>query len=493
MMHAPVVPIVLPLLVGALLLLPLPARLRQSLGLASCLAQLLWAFFLLQQADSGVLQLYTLGNWTAPFGISLLVDRLSAALLLTTALLGLAALIYAERDQRLTPVLQALFQFQLMGINGAFLTFDLFNLFVFFEILLASSYALLLHGLSRAQVASGVHYVLLNLAGSALFLIGLGVVYGAAGTLNMADVARQIASAGPAQAPLLAAAGLLLMVVFALKAALFPLAFWLPATYASATPAVAALFSILTKVGVYAIWRLCTVLYGPQAGLLADLLEPWLWPLALAGMLLAAVGALAARDLPKLVAYLVVLSAGTLLAALALRQPQAQSAALYYLLHSTWVSGALFLLAGLIGAQRGALACALQAGPRLAQHSVLAVLFALAALAMVGLPPFPGFIGKALLLQSAAQSGHFALWWVLLIAALAALTALLRAGTTLFWKATEPAVSQSLDKGQLFACGLLLAGVLALLLLSQEALGFAQRTAAQLADSAAYQALVEGH
>nr|MBF3179384.1 monovalent cation/H+ antiporter subunit D [Pseudomonas aeruginosa] len=236
MSHWLILPILLPLFAGSLLLLPLAERWRRGLSLLAALALIPLSLLLMRTAASGDLSVYALGNWAAPFGIVLMLDRLAALMLLATAVLGSAALIYALRgDDRLGKHFHALFQFQLLGINGAFLTGDLFNLFVFFEILLIASYALLLHGGGAERVRSGLHYVILNLVGSAFFLIAVGTLYGLTGTLNMADMAQKIAMADAERAPLLAAAGLLLLVVFALKAALLPLYFWLPRAYAAAS------------------------------------------------------------------------------------------------------------------------------------------------------------------------------------------------------------------------------------------------------------------
>lgn len=266
MSHWLILPILLPLFAGSLLLLPLAERWQRGLSLLAALALIPLSLLLIRTAASGDLSVYALGNWAAPFGIVLMLDRLAALMLLATAVLGSAALIYALRgEDRLGKHFHALFQFQLLGINGAFLTGDLFNLFVFFEILLIASYALLLHGGGAERVRSGLHYVILNLVGSAFFLIAVGTLYGLTGTLNMADMAQKIAMADAERAPLLAAAGLLLLVVFALKAALLPLYFWLPRAYATASAPVAALFAIMTKVGIYSILRVYTLVFGDAA------------------------------------------------------------------------------------------------------------------------------------------------------------------------------------------------------------------------------------
>src|SRR5690606_2213561 len=225
---------------------------------------------------------YRLGDWPAPFGIVLVLDRLSALMLVLTAAVALFSLLHAVQGQdRAGPLYHPLFQLQLVGLNGAFLTGDLFNLFVFFEILLIASYCLLVHGSTAPRLRAGVHYVVLNLAGSSLFLIAVGTLYGVTGTLNMADMAQKVALLGAPDAALVRSAALLLLVVFALKAALVPLYFWLPAAYSAASAPVAALFAIMTKVGVYSIVRVYTLIFGSGGGVAAEVATPWLLPLAL--------------------------------------------------------------------------------------------------------------------------------------------------------------------------------------------------------------------
>ncbi len=347
MNHWLVAPVLLPLLCGAMLMTSSrsPVQLVRFLSASSVFLLLLCAVYLLTQASSGDIQVYTLGNWSAPFGIALVLDRLSALMLLVTALLAMFVTLYALRgDDRRGSYFHALLQFQLAGINGAFLTGDLFNLFVFFEILLIASYALLLHGLGPARIRAALHYVVLNLIGSALFLIAAGLFYGIAGTLNMADLARFVAQAEGDQLYLLEAAGALLILVFGLKAAFLPLHFWLPRAYASATAPVAALFAVMTKVGLYAILRFSTLVFGEQAGAASGLGSGVLWILALLTMALAALGAFAASSLTSLLAYLVLVSVGTLLAGIAVGSEAAISASLYYLVQSTWVIAGLFFI-----------------------------------------------------------------------------------------------------------------------------------------------------
>ncbi|HAO74186.1 MAG TPA: monovalent cation/H+ antiporter subunit D, partial [Pseudomonas sp.] len=481
--------------VGALLLLchRMGKPAKRILSLAATWALVPIAIWLLLLADDGQLRVYALGNWQAPFGIILMLDRLSALMLLVTAVLAGFAVLYACRgDDERGPNFHALYQFQLLGINGAFLTGDLFNLFVFFEILLISSYALLLHGHGQRRVRSGMHYVVLNLLGSSLFLIGVSMLYGLLGTLNMADLAGRVSAADPADAPLLAAAGYLLLVVFALKGAILPLYFWLPRAYASATAPVAALFAIMTKVGLYAIVRVFTLVFGSEAGTLSNMVEDWLWPLALLTLGAAVIGALAARNLQVLLAYLVVVSVGTLLAGVALGTDVGLAAALYYLVHSTLIAGGLFLLADLIARQRGELGTDLISAPALRQPLLLGSLFFMGAISVAGLPPFSGFLGKVMLLRAIdVGPDAVALWAVVLVGGLGMLIALSRAGSLVFWRPASEAVGQAADPVRVIATLGLLLGSVVLVAIAAPLQAFVQATAAQLLDVAPYLQIIQ--
>lgn len=445
--HELIAPIVLPLVAGALLLLleRVGSHWVRPFSLAATALLAVLSAALLMQASAGEVQAYLLSNWRAPWGIALALDRLSALMVLLTALVACGALLYAtggaDRQGATNPKspghFHALFQFQLMGLNGAFLTADLFNLFVFFEVLLAASYGLLLHGANRARLKAGLHYVVFNLTGSALFLVAVSLLFALTGTLNMADLAVKLPQLGPENQRLAQAAALLLMVVFAVKAALLPLYFWLPDTYASASAPTAALFAIMTKVGVYAITRMTTLVFVAP-GLLPE--QPVLAVLALATLVLAAVGALAAQRLRALVAYLVVASAGTLLLAVGLGTEGTLAAGLFYLVPSTLVAAAWFLLADRIIDQRGGIDH-LRAGHMQAGWAALGVGFFIAAVAAAGVPPLAAFMGKALLLQAAGPT-PLAAWVVSLVLAssLAVMVALARAGSVLFWENTAAGV-----------------------------------------------------
>ena len=404
MSHLPILPILIPLLMGTLMLLPpLGGGIRR-------------------QRTTSV--------------ISLLVLIAAAFLLvLLTSVLAFGALLYSlAGDDNKGKYFHSLFMYQLMGINGAFLTGDIFNLFVFFEVLLIASYALLIHGGGKQKTQASVHYVTLNLIGSAFFLFALGILYGTLGTLNMADMASRVANLSPSMRILAQAGVLLLLLVFGLKTAMLPLHFWLPRTYSVASAPVAALFAIMTKVGIYAIFRIHAVVFGAGAGELAFVAVPWIWPLAIGTIVVASIGVLAAPTLRLLIANLVLISAGTLLLAIVLLNPQAFIAGLYYLVHTTLVTGALFLLADLIATQRGQASDRFVVSRPMAQAPILGALFFVAAVTVVGLPPLSGFIGKALLLQAADTATTMAwVWSTILLSSLAVMIALSRAGTNLFW------------------------------------------------------------
>ena len=321
--HLIVMPIVLPLVSAALMLLidERNRSLRAAINVVSTLILLGVAVALLRFADtptanaSGSVGVYLLGNWSAPFGIVLVVDRLSALMLVLTSILALAALVFSiARWHRAGVHFHVLVQFLLLGLNGAFLTGDLFNLFVFFEVLLAASYGLVLHGSGALRVKAGLHYIAINLATSSLFLIGVSLIYGATGTLNMADLAARIPGIADGDRMLLEAGAAILGVAFLVKAGMWPLCFWLPGTYAVAAPPVAALFSIMTKVGIYVVLRLWLLLFGGEAGASAYFGGDWLLLGGIATVIFGSLGALASQDLARLAGFNVLVSSGTLLA-----------------------------------------------------------------------------------------------------------------------------------------------------------------------------------
>ncbi|MHB9880143.1 monovalent cation/H+ antiporter subunit D [Pacificimonas sp. ICDLI1SI03] len=438
-MHLIVAPILLPAIIAALGVLRISraTQLGRYLSVAAMVAQVGIAVALFLTASDGTIRVYEMGDWRAPFGIVLVLDRLSAMMVLLTSLLAAAALAHgvATSLDRRGWHFHPLFQFQLLGLNGAFLTGDLFNLFVFFEVLLIASYGLLLHGQGAARLQAGVQYVIVNLVGSTVFLVAVGILYGVTGTLNMADMAVRIAAAPVGDQALIRVGAQVLMAVFALKAALLPLHLWLPRAYSNTSGAVAALFAILTKVGVYSILRVTTLVFGADAGAVAWAPESWMLPLALLSLTAGFIGVLAARRLRVLAAFGVIGSTGTLLAAVALFDRDAVAAALYYLPHSTLAGAILFLVADLVGRARGDLDDRLQPGRTFARRGQLSLLFLLSAIALAGLPPLSGFIGKLLILSTASASPAAPwIWGSILVTTFLAMIGLARAGSVVFWK-----------------------------------------------------------
>jgi len=499
MMPAPdhwlVVPIVLPMLAAALLLLV--ERIRPAwqapVSLAATVALAALAFRLVALADTDRIGVYLLGNWQAPFGIVLVLDRLAALMLALTAVIALASLAAALRLAGRGPHFHAFFQLQLAGLNGAFLTGDVFNLFVFFEVLLIASYALLLHHAAGRTLRVGLHYVVINLIGASLFLIAASLLYGVAGTLNFADLAIKLPALPDWDAGLARAAALLLLVVFGIKAALLPLGFWLPATYGATSGPVAALFAIMTKVGIYAIIRVSFTVFGGSDSWLAGWGQPALFALGLLTIAFGAMGALATKRLIALVSYLVLISSGTLIAASTLGQA-ALGGALYYLVHTTLAVASLFLIAHAIADQRGPRTDRFGSGPQLVQPTLLGLLFLIGAIAAAGLPPLSGFVGKVLMLQGSGQAPFAAWFWAgVLGSGLLATFALARAGGSVFWKTQGEAVGLPIPVGDRTALAVLAVAGLFWIAGAGSAARYTSATAQQLAQPRVYGDAVLGY
>ncbi|MBD9535694.1 monovalent cation/H+ antiporter subunit D [Stenotrophomonas sp. STM01] len=439
MNHLVILPVLIPLLGAALSLFVEHRRygpkVQRSVAWASMAALAVSVALLVVQTGEGRITAYLLGDWPARLGVALVADRLAGWMLGTTLLLAIACLLYACTGwDRRAPHFHALFQFQLMGLNGAFLTGDIFNLFVFFEVLLIASYGLLLSGGRGLRLRIGLHYVMFNIAASTLFLIALAMLYATLGSLNMAEISQRIAGLSLSHLKLAKAALGLLLLVFCSKAALLPLYLWLPESYSRAPAAVAALFVIMTKVGLYAVLRVSTLWFGAGAGALAGYGGDWLLWAGLATLLLAGLGALAATRMSVLVAYLVVVSAATLFIAFALGNAGTISAGLYYLPHSTFTAAALFLVVDLIRRRR------IRGGqPRDGEQTVLpgktvpGLLFLVGAVAVAGLPPLAGFLAKAALLSAVPQVHTGVVWTVVLGSSLLVIMGLTRTGIRLFW------------------------------------------------------------
>ncbi|UZK70810.1 monovalent cation/H+ antiporter subunit D [Sphingomonas sp. S1-29] len=438
--HLVIAPVVIPAIVAPLTLLAMRRRRRigVALSLAGCTAMLVAALALFGIVQDDSIRAYPLGDWPAPFGIVLVLDRLAATMLVLAATLALIVMIHAivTAVDRKGWHFHPMFHFQLLGLNGAFLTGDLFNLFVFFEVLLIASYGLMLHGQGAARLKAGVAYVVVNIVGSALFLIALGLLYGLTGTLNMADLARSVAALGSEDQGLLRMAGLLLVAVFALKAAIAPLHLWLPRTYAATSPVVAALFAIMTKVGVYAMIRVVPLIFGDDAGAAAWVPAPWLLPAAVLTAIVGFAGVLAARAMREQAAFAILGSTGTLLLALSCWTQATTAAAVYYLVHAVLAGAALFLVADVTLRRRGQYGDATVASPRFAGQQAAGLLFLAATIAAVGLPPLSGFVAKLFILQTTFGTAPWRLIWATVLGTtLVGVIGFARSGSAIFWKA----------------------------------------------------------
>lgn len=479
MKHLLIAPVLLPLIMACVLLLLGDRRHRSQvvLGGLALLANLGVALMLLVQAQGGngpsAYGVYLPSNWEAPFGIVLVLDRLSALMLVVAAVVALMALVFSmARWDKAGAHFHVLFQVQLMGLNGAFLTGDLFNLFVFFEVMLAASYGLLLHGSGPSRVKAGLHYVAVNLVASSLFLVGASMIYGVTGTLNFADLAAKIPLLAPQDRPLLHAACAVLAVAFLAKAAMWPLNSWLVPAYAGASAPSGAVFALLTKVGVYVLLRLSTLWFSPQAGDSAGFGSQWLLWGGMVTLALGAVGMLASQRPARMAGFAVIVSSGTLLAMVGLSRPEVTAGALYYLPASTFAVSAFFLLAELMDRSRQSDAQSLRAPedeedhlsfaladqeldedtnlddqqealigrPIPAATAQLGLAFIACTLLVAGLPPLSGFVGKVLMLSALLQDAGAVAWTLLALVVLSGLFALVslsRAGIRFFWSPVD--------------------------------------------------------
>jgi multicomponent K+:H+ antiporter subunit D len=519
--HLIVAPILLPLVGCALMLLFDERRImmKRAIGLATTAALLVISILLLKGAASAgfagepATTAYLIGNWPAPFGIVLVIDWLSALMLVLTSILGFTSLVYSlARWDRAGPRFQALFLLQLMGLNGAFLTGDLFNLFVFFEVLLAASYGLLLHSSGTVRVKTGLHYVAINIATSLLFLIGAALIYGVTGTLNMADLAVRIPAVAGTDLPLLQSGMAILGIAFLVKAGMWPLGLWLTRTYAAAVPPVAALFAILSKVGVYALLRVYLLLFGGEVGWTANFGEEWLLFGGMATIAYGTIGVLAVRTLSGIAGHCVLISSGTLLATIGAGQGDVLGGALFYLVSSTLGISAFYLLIELVERREA------DARPQAVVEPVfddeytgsleenredeigvvipatIAIIgggFVFCTLLMAGLPPLSGFVAKFAIidgllgLQDAIATP---IWWLIaliILSGLATLVATTRAGIDLIWTPSDQP-QPALRIAEAVPVGILLAVCLGLMVFAGPTMRYMERTGQSLGDRQGY-------
>lgn len=430
-------PVIIPLLVAGVLfaLGPRVQVLQRRLSVTTLAALLVVAVLLLVAADRHGPQVVHVGGWPAPLGIVLVADRLSALMLVVSIAVTLCVLVYSigqgmADDDQAGPlsVFHPTYIILMAGVANAFLAGDLFNLYVGFEILLSASYVLLTLGGTQTRVRAGTIYVVVSLVSSLLFLIAIGLVYAATGTLNLADLAVRLdALSGGARLVL----QLMLLLAFGIKAAVFPLSTWLPDSYPTAPAPVTAVFAgLLTKVGVYAMIRTETLLF-PE-GRTADLLMI----AALATLLVGILGAIAQTDIKRLLSFTLVSHIGYLVFGIALRSAAGLGAAVFYVAHHITVQTTLFLVAGLIERRGGSTSLDRLGG--LARRSpLLGMLFFIPAMSLAGIPPLSGFLGKLGLLRAGVAAGTPLTWLLVaagIVTSLLTLYAVARVWNQAFWR-----------------------------------------------------------
>lgn len=451
--------IVLPLLVPlctaiAILLVGTRRRVQRALGVLGAAAHLLVSVLLFLEVWRSGIGAVQIGSWPAPFGISFVADTLSTVMVLVSALMSLSVSIYALADvdpKRESFGYHALFQVLMMGVCGSFLTGDLFNLFVWFEAMLMASFVLLALGSERAQLEGALKYVTLNLIASALFLAAVGLTYGVAGTLNMADLAGQLGRVEDQGFVLVLAT--LFLICFGLKAAVFPLFAWLPASYHTPPVSVSAIFAgLLTKVGVYALIRVFSLLFTQEPELTRNLL------LAVASltMITGVLGAAAQNEVRRILSFHIVSQIGYMVLGLALFTPLALAGSVFYLAHHIVVKTNLFLVAGVIRKLKGS-ANLKRIGGLYESHPALALVFLVPALSLAGIPPLSGFWAKLVLLQASLRAEEYLVAGVSLLVGLLTLYSMTKIWNEAFWKPQpEPASTPArpLERGELVALAL---------------------------------------
>jgi multicomponent Na+:H+ antiporter subunit D len=490
-------PILIPLIGAALSLLVRDSIVAQrtvsatsSIGLlASGLALLFWV-------DSEGIQAMQLGNWTAPFGITLVADLFSAIMVVMGGILAVAIVFYSivtvdEPRERFG--YYPLYNVLLMGVSGAFLTGDLFNLYVWFEVMLIASFVLMALGSERPQIEGAIKYVTLNLISSALFLAGVGLTYGITGTLNMADLSLALANAeNPA---LVSTVAMLFLVAFGIKAAVFPLFSWLPASYHTPPPAVSAIFAgLLTKVGVYALIRVFTLLFIGDV----DFTHTVIMVVAGVTMVSGVLGAIAQHEFRRLLAFHIVSQIGYMLMGLALFTPLALAGAVFYLIHNIIAKTTLFLVSGLVHRLRGTYELK-ELGGMYHSNLIIAILFALPALSLAGIPPLSGFFAKLIIVRSGMEAEQYLLAATALAVGFCTLFSMSKIWMEVFWKPAEtpPIVTPlaATRRGTLAAVlpvGALVVMTVLLGVAANPILELTMRAGAQLSDPSMYVTAVLG-
>ncbi len=475
-------PIIIPLMLGAISLTMLNNHSAQRwIGALGTGLLLVSSVVLLYETKRVGIFTLEVGSWPAPFGIVLVSDMLGAIMVVLASITGFATALYSLKTVNIRferfgyyPLLHVL----LAGVNGAFLTGDIFNLYVWFEVLLVASFALLILGGERAQMEGAIKYVTLNLLSSAIFLTAIGFTYGLVGTLNMADIAVKLRSVDDQN--MVTVIACLYLIAFSIKAAAFPLFFWLPASYHTPQVAVSAIFAgLLTKVGVYALYRVFTLIFNSDIGFTHEII---LW-IAILTMLTGVLGAAAQFEVRRILSFHIISQIGYMLLALALFTPLALIGGVFYIMHHIIVKANLFLVAGLIYRLRGSFELK-KLGGLYKDHPGLAVLFLIPALSLAGVPPLSGFFAKFILIKAGVEAYS---WWavgVALLVGLLTLYSMIKIWNEAFWKASPkdaPAIPAASGNTMLYwTCGVLAAMTVAIGVFAQPIYEMAEIAAYQL-------------
>lgn len=408
-------------------------RAQRIVSLLASIGLLTSAILLLCSVYDGTILATHFGNWEAPFGIVFVADMFAAAMVLITGIMAVAVGVYGLNgnvEPKENAFYHLLYQGLLLGVTGAFLTGDIFNLYVWFEIMLISSFGLLALGGTRAQLDAGVKYVTLNLIATTFFLISVGLLYGMTGTLNMADLARvlpELENQG-----LVTTLAIMFLMTFGSKAAVFPLFYWLPAAYHTASAPIVAIFAaLLTKVGVYAIIRTFTLLFDNDLGYTAPIVAT----IAILTMITGVLGAAAQFDIRRILSFHIISQIGYMLFGIVIATPLAMGGAILYVIHHIVVKANLFLLAGVIERTGGSFDLK-KLGGLYAGFPMLGVLFLIPALSLAGLPPLSGFWSKFTVVKAGMEASHIILASVGLIVGLLTLYSMLKIWNEAFWKAS---------------------------------------------------------
>jgi multicomponent Na+:H+ antiporter subunit D len=483
-------PIIIPLLFAVIMLFFWKnVKVHKAFNVIASLFSLAVSIILLSDVNSSGIISLQVGNWQAPFGISLVADLLASIMVLITAVIGLAASIYSlgsMDEQREKFLYYPLLQFLLMGINGAFLTGDIFNLYVWFEVMLISSFVLLALGGKREQLEGAIKYVTLNLLSSAIFLAAVGILYGIVGTLNMADLARKIPLIE--QNELVTVVSFLFMVSFGIKAAVFPLFFWLPASYHTPPIAVSAIFAgLLTKVGVYALIRVFTLIFTQDTNFTHTVL------LVIAGftMLTGVLGAASQNDIRKILSFHIISQIGYMIMGLALFSPLAIAGAIFYIIHHIIVKTNLFLVSGVVDKMKGSFELK-KIGGLYKYYPLLGLLFLIPALSLAGIPPLSGFWAKFVVIKAGLEIDQMFIVGVALVVGLLTLFSMTKIWNEAFWKddprGSENILSDSFSAITLSKKVLMLSPIIILALITI-VIGFNAEPFFNLANNAAAQLL----